>query len=113
MTTWPGGPTDRQAQDQRSADAGEGGEGGGDERAGRLFAPGALDDSPGFRRPRAGIAGLAWVHVTPPAPLIVRRQTMRNTLAFLAAAVIAVAAVGYYLDWFSVRGTPSPNGHKK
>ena len=38
---------------------------------------------------------------------------MRNTLAFLAAAAIAVAAVGYYLDWFSVRGTPSGNGHKK
>jgi hypothetical protein len=38
---------------------------------------------------------------------------MRNTLAFLAAAVIAVGAVGYYLDWFSLRGTPSGNGHKK
>jgi hypothetical protein len=38
---------------------------------------------------------------------------MRNTLAFLAAAVIAVAAVGYYLDWFSVRGTASSGGHKK
>jgi len=38
---------------------------------------------------------------------------MRNTLAFLAAAVIAVAAVGYYLDWFSIRGTPSADGHKK
>jgi hypothetical protein len=38
---------------------------------------------------------------------------MRNTLAFLAAAAITVAAVGYYLDWFSVRGTPAGNGHKK
>ena len=28
---------------------------------------------------------------------------MRNTLAFLAAAVIAVGVVGYHLDWYSIR----------
>jgi hypothetical protein len=38
---------------------------------------------------------------------------MRNTLAFLAAAVIAVGAVGYYLDWFSVRTRPTKDGHRK
>ena len=37
---------------------------------------------------------------------------MKNTLAFLAAAAIAVGAVGYYLDWFSIRGVKSADGHK-
>ena len=37
---------------------------------------------------------------------------MRNTLAFLAAAAIALGAVGYYLDWFSVRSVASRGGHR-
>jgi hypothetical protein len=37
---------------------------------------------------------------------------MRNTLAFLAALVITVAAVGFYLDWFNIRRTPASDGHK-
>jgi len=38
---------------------------------------------------------------------------MRNTLAFLAAAVVVVGAVGFYLGWFSVRAKPAEDGHKK
>jgi hypothetical protein len=30
---------------------------------------------------------------------------MRNLLAFLAAAAITIALVGWYLDWFQVRST--------
>ena len=37
---------------------------------------------------------------------------MRNMLAFIAGAVITVGAVGFYLDWFNLRSTPSSNGHK-
>jgi hypothetical protein len=37
---------------------------------------------------------------------------MRNALAFAAAAVIAVAAVGFYLNWFTVRPTKAEDGHK-
>jgi hypothetical protein len=35
---------------------------------------------------------------------------MRNTLAFLAAALITVAAVGWYLGWYSVRPHPTSPG---
>jgi hypothetical protein len=41
-----------------------------------------------------------------------RRQTMRNTLAFLAGLVIVLAGVGFYLDWFNIRSSPTADGHK-
>ena len=37
---------------------------------------------------------------------------MRNTLAFMAAAVIALGAVGFYLDWFAIRSAPSAKGQQ-
>jgi hypothetical protein len=37
---------------------------------------------------------------------------MRNLLAFLAALVIAFAAVGYYFDWYKIRAVPADTGHK-
>jgi hypothetical protein len=37
---------------------------------------------------------------------------MRNMLAFFAAVVLTVAGVGFYLDWFNIRSTPSPDGHR-
>jgi hypothetical protein len=37
---------------------------------------------------------------------------MRNLLAFLAAAVLTFAGVGYYLDWYQVRSDNGPTGHK-
>ena len=36
---------------------------------------------------------------------------MRNMLAFFAAVVLTVAGVGFYLDWFNIHRTPSPDGH--
>jgi hypothetical protein len=39
---------------------------------------------------------------------------MRNLLAFLAAAAITIALVGWYLDWFQVRsGTNAESGQPK
>ncbi len=38
---------------------------------------------------------------------------MRNTLAFLAAAVVVVAGVGWYLDWYKIDSTPSGGGHQE
>jgi hypothetical protein len=35
---------------------------------------------------------------------------MRNLLAFLAAVTLTVVAVGWYLDWYKVRRSPSPSG---
>jgi hypothetical protein len=35
---------------------------------------------------------------------------MRNLLAFLAAAVVAFAVVGWWLDWYRFRSVPSPDG---
>ena len=36
---------------------------------------------------------------------------MRNILAFLAAAVIVLAGVGWYLDWYKLKFTPAGDGH--
>jgi hypothetical protein len=36
---------------------------------------------------------------------------MRNVLAFLAAAVIVLAGVGWYLDWYKLKFTPGGDGH--
>ncbi len=38
---------------------------------------------------------------------------MRNFLAFLAAAVIVMGGVGWYLDWFKVTTKPDGDGHQK
>src|SRR5262245_8721459 len=40
-------------------------------------------------------------------------KTMKNFLAFLAALIIVVAGVGWYLGWFQVSSTPLVNGHKR
>ena len=37
---------------------------------------------------------------------------MRNTLALLAAGVLAVAGLGWYLGWYQVKSTPLPDGHR-
>jgi hypothetical protein len=37
---------------------------------------------------------------------------MRNLLAFLAAAVLTLAGVGWYLDWYHIRSTPIDGGQK-
>ena len=38
---------------------------------------------------------------------------MRNLLALLAAAVLGVAGLGWYLGWFHVRATPTSDGHEQ
>lgn len=35
---------------------------------------------------------------------------MRNLLAFLAAAVLTFAGLGWYLDWYKVQSTPTLAG---
>lgn len=37
---------------------------------------------------------------------------MRNMLAFFAMLLLTLATVGWYLDWYRVRGTPAPDGHR-
>ncbi|MFO0928999.1 MAG: hypothetical protein U0736_18590 [Gemmataceae bacterium] len=37
---------------------------------------------------------------------------MRNMLALVALLVIAFLAVGYFQDWYKVRGVPSPDGQR-
>jgi hypothetical protein len=37
---------------------------------------------------------------------------IRNLLAFLAAVVVTLVAVGWYLDWFKVNSLPAPAGHR-
>ncbi len=37
---------------------------------------------------------------------------MRNLLAFLAAALLAFAGIGWYLGWYSVQKTPAAPGHQ-
>jgi hypothetical protein len=37
---------------------------------------------------------------------------MRNTLALVAAGVLAVAGLGWYLGWYQVKSTPMPDGHR-
>jgi hypothetical protein len=38
---------------------------------------------------------------------------MRNLLAFMAAAVLTFAGVGWYLDWFRIQTAPSASGHQR
>jgi hypothetical protein len=38
---------------------------------------------------------------------------MRNLLAFLAAAVLVVAALGWYLDWYKIESVPTLGGHEE
>jgi hypothetical protein len=38
---------------------------------------------------------------------------MRNMLAFLAAATLTVAGVGWYLDWFKLHSVPAESGHRQ
>jgi hypothetical protein len=37
---------------------------------------------------------------------------MRNLLAFLAAAALTFAGVGWYLGWYKVRSQPAADGHR-
>lgn len=37
---------------------------------------------------------------------------MRNLLAFLAAAAITIAGLGWYLGWYKIHATPAANGHR-
>jgi hypothetical protein len=37
---------------------------------------------------------------------------MRNLLAFLAAATLTVAGLGWYLDWYRIRSQPAPTGQR-
>lgn len=37
---------------------------------------------------------------------------MRNLLAFLAAVVLTLGVVGWYLDWYSIHASPAQNGQK-
>jgi hypothetical protein len=41
-----------------------------------------------------------------------QRATMRNLLAFLAAAGLTVLGAGYYLGWYSVVSTTGASGHR-
>jgi hypothetical protein len=36
---------------------------------------------------------------------------MRNMLAFLAAVVLTIGGLGWYLDWYKVRSETLPSGH--
>jgi hypothetical protein len=38
---------------------------------------------------------------------------LRNLLAFLAAAVLTFAGVGWYLDWFKIQTAPAASGHQR
>jgi hypothetical protein len=38
---------------------------------------------------------------------------MRNLLAFLAAAVLVVAGLGWYLNWYKIDTTSGLGGHKE
>jgi UDP-N-acetyl-D-mannosaminuronate dehydrogenase len=38
---------------------------------------------------------------------------MRNILAFLAASVICIAGLGYYLGWYSVQSTAGAAGKRQ
>ena len=37
---------------------------------------------------------------------------MRNLLAFFAAAIVAFAWVGWYLDWYKIKADPAVAGHR-
>jgi hypothetical protein len=38
---------------------------------------------------------------------------MRNLLAFLAAALLTFAGLGWYLDWYTVSTTSAAGGHRQ
>ena len=38
---------------------------------------------------------------------------MRNLLAFGAVALLTFAGLGWYLDWYSIRSGPAPDGHRE
>ncbi|MBV8399875.1 MAG: hypothetical protein JOZ17_14210 [Acetobacteraceae bacterium] len=38
---------------------------------------------------------------------------MRNLLALLAAGLLAVAGLGWYLGWYHVTSSPAANGHQQ
>jgi hypothetical protein len=38
---------------------------------------------------------------------------VRNLLALLGLAIVLFAGLGWYLGWYHVALTPTPNGHKK
>ena len=38
---------------------------------------------------------------------------MRNILACIAAGVLILAGVGWYLGWFRVQTAPAPDGHRE
>jgi hypothetical protein len=38
---------------------------------------------------------------------------MRNLLAFLAAAGLTVAGLGWYLDWYKIQSSPSAGGSRR
>jgi hypothetical protein len=42
---------------------------------------------------------------------IPRRQIMRNLLALAGLAVVTVVGVGWYLGWYKVQDSPTPDGH--
>ena len=37
---------------------------------------------------------------------------MRNFLAFLVVAILVLAGIGYYMEWYSFKTTMAPDGHK-
>ena len=37
---------------------------------------------------------------------------MRNILALLGFALLTFAAAGWYLDWYKVQSTTTPDGHR-
>jgi hypothetical protein len=37
---------------------------------------------------------------------------MRNLLALIGALVVTVTGLGWYLDWFKIRNSPAPAGHR-
>jgi hypothetical protein len=38
---------------------------------------------------------------------------MRNILACIAAGVLILGGVGWYLGWFKFQSTPTPDGHRE
>jgi hypothetical protein len=46
-------------------------------------------------------------------PFPKEKPTMRNTLAFLGAAALTLAGVGWYLGWYDVLVKPSTEGHQR
>jgi hypothetical protein len=38
---------------------------------------------------------------------------MRNLLAFLAAAILTFAGLGWYLDWYTISTSTADGGHRK